>query len=208
MISFINLTTGLSGNFPFYPSDEKITIERPQTVKEFPVQGSRPVVQILAPGMKKLSMRLIFYGEEGRNFYNNVIYRGYGFSNPRSIPHEYIISWGATQFDTFTGFSVGMPPTDFMLGVEGDVFGVWSMDFTFELSEIQNPQTRELNSKGQIIASEPPSLNYTVKPGDTLQSICKQFKCTFAELADLNPGKNILRPVPGQTLKIPKRVNK
>jgi hypothetical protein len=208
MISILNITTGDLGTIPFYPIDGEINIERPRAVKEFPVIGSRPIVQILAVGARRLSIPLVVYGDEGEQFYRDVVLRAYGRADSGLKPHEIIISWGAETKDTFTGFPVDMPTNKITLGKSAGRLTNFSYAFSWNFIEISNSIIRQYTQDGRLVITSQPVRKYTVVQGDDLQKICKKFNCSLTELADLNDGTLPPRPRVGLIINVPNRGNK
>jgi LysM repeat protein len=199
-LSFFDLTTSQRTSFSMLPKDSEMTLEQPQGLQESPILGGYPNLQILAAGVRQLTMTLELYGEAGNEFYETFIEPAYGLSDGSYQPHLIQIAWGSSRNEAFTGRPIGQPPTRMMLGKEtGSIF---SRTFDFILRQTQNNAPKIVNvATGQVVQAA--SVTHTVVQGDDLLSIAKKYGVKPVTIANANPGITH-DPALGSRLIIPK----
>lgn len=195
-MTWFDLSSGQRSRFPVLPDDGSMTVEQPQSLAVFPVLGGYPQIQVAALGARQLTLPLTLWGPEGEAFFNGFVLPAYGLANGR--PRLIQVSWGPSSRQSFTGRAVGLPPTRMELG-EGSIF---AYELEVVLVEFRNTRPSLVNVKTGQLAS-PPLQSYTVRQGDTLQSIARRFGVRLEALAAANNNPP-MSPPPGTKLTIPK----
>lgn len=200
MMYFLDLLTGVAGEFPMLPDNAEFTIDAKQGYEVNPVLGGRPQVQVTGAGERTFQTKMILHGVAGRDFYNRVIKPAYGLNTGQ--PHNCTVSWGDRSDEAFTGRPIGMPETLHKL----DEQGVFTWDFALILVDTYSAKPRvTIAATGSAVTDD--TFPYVAEEGDDLMKIAKKFKVTLQALSDANNGNAPVFPKPGTTIRIPKRRN-